>query len=123
MDLRGRFQYHPFPGGKRGGNRRLDGDNEGLKNLIDNLHMVDLENTNCEFTWTNMRSGSKKIACCLDRFLISKPLMLDGLLMEANILFVAGFDHWPIQLWIDVVSSPHCKPFRFDKFWLTHHNI
>jgi hypothetical protein len=40
--------------------------------------------------------------------------MLDGLIMEANILPASGSNHWPIQLWLDTVGSPKNKPFRFE---------
>jgi hypothetical protein len=46
--------------------------------------------------------------------------MLEGLVLEANILPKSGSDHWPIQFWIDTTSAPKFKPFRFEKLWLTH---
>jgi hypothetical protein len=64
--------------------------------------------------------GAQQVACRLDRFLISEALMLDGPLIEENILPNSGSDHWPVQLWIDTVNTPKFKPFWFEIFWLTH---
>jgi hypothetical protein len=41
-------------------------------------------------------------------------------MVESNILPKVGSDHWPVQLWIDTIATPKIKPFRFEKFWLTH---
>jgi exonuclease III len=74
----------------------MEGDSEGFKSLIDTLRLIYMENIDDNFTWSNQRLGTQHIASRLDRFLISEPLMMDGFLMEANILFVAGSNHWPI---------------------------
>jgi len=103
-----------------GGTRILDNDNEGFQKLIDALHLVDMENINGISTSSNQQSGSHQVVCKLDKFLISEPLMLHDLLMEVSILPRYGFDHWPIQLWIDFISSPQSKPFWFEKFWLSN---
>jgi hypothetical protein len=44
-------------------------------------------------------------------------------MVEATILPKSGSDHWPVQLWIDTIATPKFKPFRFEKFWLTHPEI
>jgi hypothetical protein len=41
---------------KWGGNYRLESDNKGFKELIDNLHLVDMECINGDFSWSNHRS-------------------------------------------------------------------
>jgi hypothetical protein len=46
--------------------------------------------------------------------------MLEGPMVESNILLKAGSDHWPVQFWIDTIATPKLKPFRFQKFWLIH---
>jgi len=78
---------------KMGGIRKLEGDIEDFKETIDTLGLVDMENNNGEYTWSNWHSCSQHVTCRLDHFLVSKPLMMDGFLMEANILYVARFDH------------------------------
>jgi hypothetical protein len=58
----------------RGGKKRLEQDNAKFQELIENLRLVDIENGNGTYTWTNKRSGHQQIACRLDRFLISWKL-------------------------------------------------
>jgi hypothetical protein len=82
--------------------------------------LVEIENNNGTYTWTNKRSGNHQISCRLDRFLISKTILLEGPLVESNILPKAGLDHWTVQLRVDTISTPKLKPFRFEIFWLTH---
>jgi endonuclease/exonuclease/phosphatase family metal-dependent hydrolase len=108
---------------KKGGIRRLDKESANFQDMIDTLHLIDVETWNGTFTWTNRRSGVHQVAFRLDRFLILESLMLDGPLIEANILPKSGSDHWPVQLWIDTVSTPKFKPFRFENFWLSFPNF
>jgi exonuclease III len=105
---------------KKGGSRRLDRDSGDFNSLIDDLRLIDLEAINGTHTWTNRRTGMHQIACKLDRFLVSEPLIMDGTATESSILNRTGSDHWPIQLWLDVPATPGKKPFRFEQFWLDH---
>jgi exonuclease III len=105
---------------KKGGSRRLDRDSEAFNSLIDDLRLIDIEANNGTHTWTNRRTGMHQIACKLDRFLVSEPLLMDDTAMESTILNRTGSDHWPIQLWLDVPATPGKKPFRFEQFWLDH---
>jgi hypothetical protein len=50
---------------------RLEHDYEEFKETIEDLGLIDIENINGEFTWSNRRSGSQHIACRLDHFLVS----------------------------------------------------
>jgi len=99
---------------KRGGSRRLDQDSYDFNSLIDDLKLIDLETSNDTHTWSNRRMTMHQIACKLDRFLISEPLMMDGTAMESTILNLPGSDHWPMQLWLEVPTTPGKKPFRFE---------
>jgi hypothetical protein len=74
---------------KRGGIRRLDQDSEGFQTFIDSLKLVDLENKNEIFTWTNQCSGTQQVSCWLDRFLVSKNFFLEGHIFNSNILHIA----------------------------------
>lgn len=96
---------------KTGGSRRLDRDSGDFNSLIDDLRLIDLEASNGIHTWSNRRTGMHQIACKLDRFLISEPLMMDDTAMESTILNLLGSDHWPIQLWLEVPATPRKKPF------------
>jgi hypothetical protein len=108
---------------KRGVNRRMDNDNNSFQKVIDDLCLVDLNTINRTYTWSNRQSVSHQVAFRLDRFLISESLVLEGHLLEANILPRLGSYHWSIQLWLDTLSSPHRKPFIFRKLWLTNSNF
>jgi hypothetical protein len=105
---------------KMGGTKRLDQDSGKFITLIDQLNLIDIETRNGIFTWSNHRSGHQHVASRLDRFLISESLLLDDLVLEANILPKDGSDHWPVSLWLDIGAMPKLKPFRFEKFWLNH---
>jgi hypothetical protein len=101
---------------KRGGKKHLEKDSAKFQELIENLRLVDIENSNGTYTWTNKRSGHQQISCRLDRFLISKNLLLEGPLVDSNILPKAGLDHWLVQLWVDTIATPKLKPFIFEIF-------
>ena len=47
---------------KTGGIKRLEQDNGKFNALIDQLKLVDIENRNGTFTWSNRRSGTQHIA-------------------------------------------------------------
>jgi hypothetical protein len=49
-----------------------------------------------------------------------KALLVEDPTIEANILPLAGSDHWPVSLCLDAGATPKLKPFRFEKFWLSH---
>jgi hypothetical protein len=46
--------------------------------------------------------------------------MLEGPLIEANILPRVGSYHWPMHLWIETIDTLKYKPFHFEKFLLKH---
>jgi exonuclease III len=108
---------------KTGGLKRLEPDSARFKSLIEQLKMVDLETRNGIFTWSNKRIGPQHVACRLDRFLVSEALLESDQALEANILPKSGSDHWPIVFCLDPGLPARPKPFRFEKFWLTHPNF
>jgi hypothetical protein len=71
---------------KTGGSKRLEQDSGKFKTLIEHLKLVDIENSNGTFTWSNRRSGNQHIACRLDRFLVAEELMEEAPYMESLIL-------------------------------------
>jgi exonuclease III len=105
---------------KTGGSKRLEQDSGKFRTLPEQLKLVDIENNNGTFTWSNRRSGNQHVACRLDRFLVTEELIERDLCMESLILPKAGSDHWPIALQLAIETTPKFKPFRFEKFWLTH---
>jgi exonuclease III len=78
---------------KKGGTRCLDREASDFDSFIDNNNLIDLETPNGTYTWTNRRTGTHQIACKMDRFLISKSLMLEGTALESSILNWHGSDH------------------------------
>jgi len=96
---------------KTGGTKRLDQDSGKFKALIDQLNLVDIENNNGTFTWSNCRSGTQHIACRLDRFLATEDILDSGSPMESLILPKAGSDHWPLALQMELGQPPRYKPF------------
>jgi exonuclease III len=108
---------------KCGGLKRLDQDSGRFKTLIEQLNLVDMETRNGIFTWSNRRTGNQHVACRLDRFLVTDALLESDQAMEANIMPKAGSDHWPIEFCLDTGRPSRPKPFRFEKFWLTHPNF
>jgi hypothetical protein len=45
---------------------------------------------------------------------------MDGLALATNILDAPGSDHWPTQIWLDILGSSKHKPFRFEWLWINH---
>jgi len=108
---------------KRGGLRRMDTDMEMFGDMIRDQRLVDIQTINGNHTWNNQRGGANQIASRLDRFLISEQIMMKDVFIEATILPVAGSDHWPIKLEIDLKQRPNNKPFRFEAFWLRNEEL
>ena len=48
---------------KTGGRKRLEQDSGKFKTLPEQLKLVDIENINGTFTWSNRRSGNHHVAC------------------------------------------------------------
>eukprot|EP00253_Pinus_taeda_P001472 PITA_01472 len=108
---------------KKGGLRKLSIDVEAFSTFIETAKLVVVYPKTGSFTWNNRRGGDKLIASLLDRFLISERIIMDGTIVESDILPSGGSDHWPISLIVEVSSTPRNKPFRFEKFWLDHPNF
>eukprot|EP00253_Pinus_taeda_P028885 PITA_28885 len=62
------------------------------------MKLVDTDTNNGLFTWNNKRGGEAQVASKLDKFIISKDLMLIDKEIIARVLPFGGLDHWPIQL-------------------------
>eukprot|EP00253_Pinus_taeda_P028553 PITA_28553 len=95
---------------KKGGIRKLNRDGEVFISFIDNARLVDVHPKNGKFTWNNRRGGERLISSRLDRFLVSESLILDGTVVESNILPSRGSDHWPISLAVEIQGTPGTNP-------------
>ena len=84
------------------------------------MKLVDIETNNGLCTWNNKRGGDSQVASKLERFMISKELMLLDKEITADILPIGGSDHWPIQMEIKGIGTPRNKLFRFENIWLSH---
>jgi hypothetical protein len=94
-----------------------------FKDFIDNNELVDLETTNEIYTWNNQRGGSSQITSLLDKFLVSEEIATSRQELVATILPSAGSDNWPICMQWNHHGNTHYRPFKFEKFWLTHPNF
>ena len=61
-----------------------------FNDLIETLDLIDVTTSNGIFTWNNKRDGDRGIACRLDRFLISKSIMMERGELRAVVLPAAG---------------------------------
>lgn len=105
---------------KKGGIRRLNKDSEDFLDFINSANLVDVYPKSGAYTWNNKRGGERQIASRLNRFLISESILMEGVIGESDILPSGGSDHWPISLMAAIQGTPKNKPFRFEKFWLSH---
>ena len=67
--------------------------------------------------------GGQHVSNILDRFLISKAIMMDGLAWNATVIDTLGSDHWPILLTLNITRNPGRKPFYFEKLWFGNFEI
>lgn len=79
---------------------------------------MDIPIINGKYTWNNKRGGSRHIASGLDRFLVTKNFISEGVYYEATILPCLGLDHWPIKLQVEMKQGNRNRKFRFEAFWL-----
>lgn len=105
---------------KKGGTRKLNKDSKAFLDFINTAKLVDVHLKSGAFTWNNRRVGERQIASRLDRFLISESILLEGVIVESDILPSGGSDHWPISLIATIEGTLRNNPFRFEKFWLNH---
>jgi len=80
---------------KKGGIRRMDRYAKAFLAFIEKTKLVDIKTSNGQFTWNNKRILHQQITSRLDRFLISESIVMQGIIMEGNILPLGGSDHYP----------------------------
>jgi len=84
------------------------------------VKLVDIIPKSGAYTWNNKRGGDRQISSRLDRFLVTEKILLEGIIVDSDILPSGGSNHWPITMNAAILSTSRNKPFRFEKFWLSH---
>jgi len=79
---------------EKGGTRQLGRDFEAFQDFLMNMGLVDTESINGTFTWNNKRGGLSQVVSNLDRFIVSKDLILIGSVITTSIVPFGGSDHW-----------------------------
>ena len=105
---------------KKGGIRSPGSVSASFNEVIEDLHLVDVQAPNRFYTWQNKRSGPRHIASRLDRFLVSKLVLIGEGEVGAIVMPTAGSDHWTICLEWRRLGELVKRQFHFEKFWLTH---
>ncbi|XP_057869210.1 uncharacterized protein LOC131076177 [Cryptomeria japonica] len=108
---------------KRGGNIKLPLTALDFNNWINKNSLLEIQMAENAFTWNNKRIGFCNIAEKLDRFFIHGGLSELNYTMEAKILPLSGFEHFPLQLNILTDHSPRNCPFKFESMWFRDDNI
>jgi hypothetical protein len=78
---------------KSGGLKRLENNSNNFHHLTNILNLTNIETRNGPYTWTNKRVGTQHISNLLDHFLISEKIMLEGRIIEENIIPKADSYH------------------------------
>jgi hypothetical protein len=82
-----------------------------FKTLFQNNHLVDIQPDNLVPTWRNGRQGSCAIAKILDRFYVSKEILLEVGIHHSWVEYPYISDHTPILLQLE--SGPIHRPHPF----------
>jgi len=81
---------------------------------------VDIFPKNGLYTWNNKRGRDRQISSRVYPFVITKAILLEGVTVESDIIPCGGFDHWRITMDIAILGTPKNRPFKFEKFCLSH---
>ena len=104
----------------KGGIRTLSGVSSSFNETIKDLHLVDVKTPNGFFTWQNKRTSPRHIASHLERFLVSKSVVIGEGEIGVVVMPAVGSNHWSIFLEWERLGEFVKRPFRFEKLWLTH---
>ena len=80
---------------------------------------MDIKPKQGRYTWTNKRKGVNHITARLDRFLVQISLLLEGNLLQSQILANLAFDHKPTLLSLHNIKNLHSIPFRYSPHWFS----
>ena len=84
------------------------------------LKLVDLDDSNDIYTWNNKRLGNKIISCQLDHFLVSDSIIMKGGEMTTMVLPLAGSYHSKISMYWERIGVNLRIPFHFEQLWILH---
>eukprot|EP00253_Pinus_taeda_P032924 PITA_32924 len=97
---------------KKVGTKVLSKDYLKFQTFTDIMKLVDIVTSNGIFTWNNKRGGESQVASKLDRFMISKDLMLNNKEISARILPLGGSDHWSVHLEVQIIEDLNIQGIR-----------
>lgn len=102
---------------KRGGSNKLPPTAVDFNHWINRNSMLEIQTADNAFTWNNRRLGFCNIAEKLDRFFIHGGLSELNCTLNADLLPLAGSNHFPLQLILSSDHSPKKCPFKFESMW------
>ncbi|XP_059073561.1 uncharacterized protein LOC131874284 [Cryptomeria japonica] len=108
---------------KREGSNKLPSAALDFNDWINRNSLLEIQTAENTLTWNNRRKGFSDIADKLDSFFIHGGLKEFNYTMEAEILPLSGFDHYPLQLNILIEQGPQNCPFKFKSMWFKDDNI
>ena len=91
--------------------------NTFFTNLFCNKKLIDIQPGKLVPTWRNGRVSDAFIAKRLDRFLLSKDLVLSSGIFRSWVYFPFISDHAPILLQLDLLPVYKAIPFKFNPVW------
>lgn len=95
-------------------------DNTELTELFSNCELQDLKATGSFYTWCNMRKGSQRQYCKLDRALVNSRRVQSSLVAEAHFGGFEVSDHTLCVITLKADVVPRHRPFRFCEAWVQH---
>lgn len=102
---------------KKGGRQMVSSSRFNLRQLTDDLGLIDLGFTGKRFTWNNRRSGLDNIQERIDRGFANDAWRM--LFPHANITHLVALksDHCPLMLQTNPTVHHLPRPFRFESMW------
>ena len=93
---------------------------DSFQQLISILGLCEVIASGQKFTWMNRRDGEDFVMERLDRAFASMEWVNTYPGYSLKNLPIVRSDHDPILLDFELNHSFRCKPFRFERMWITH---
>ena len=100
-----------------GQNARSDALANFFISLFEQKKLISLQLICLEHTWKNNRTGDQEISKRMDRFLISKEICQDHLVLKTAMETWGLSDHRPITLSVTIPEEKSPTPFKFNLVW------